>query len=91
MSEDPGWVRHVRTVLPHGGSLPEAEWRRRNAVIVALLWAMIAVVAIYGWFAHGRAEIRYAPEIGALLACTGLSVWAEWAENGVRSLPRWGC
>jgi diguanylate cyclase (GGDEF)-like protein len=80
-AEVKGWMHRVRSVLPHGGSLPENEWRRRNGVIVGLLWAMIAIVAVYAWLSHGADAIRYVPETVALLSCAWLAGWTELSRK----------
>jgi hypothetical protein len=76
-----GWMRQVRSVLPHGGSLPEDEWRRRNTVILALLWLTIAIVTVYAWLSHGSHALRYSPEIVACLSCAWLAGWTELSRK----------
>jgi len=34
--------------LPHGKTLPEAEWERRHGGILVLLWALSVVLPVYG-------------------------------------------
>jgi diguanylate cyclase (GGDEF)-like protein len=38
---------HARRLLPQGGSLPLADWRRRHTGILALLWVNVVAVATY--------------------------------------------
>ncbi|MGZ4174664.1 MAG: bifunctional diguanylate cyclase/phosphohydrolase [Solirubrobacteraceae bacterium] len=63
----------MRGVLPHGGSLPDADWRSRHRVISLLLGVMIAVVAAYAVGEHRAAAVRYLPELAAMLAFAGLA------------------
>ena len=62
-------------MLPHGGSLPDAEWRTRHRVICALLWVMIVIVPIYAVIAQGSAAGHYAAEFAALLAFAAVASW----------------
>lgn len=47
------WRRHLpglaslRAWLPQGGSLPDAEWQRRHAGIMALLWFNVVAVPVF--------------------------------------------
>jgi diguanylate cyclase (GGDEF)-like protein len=66
----------LRAVLPHGGSLPDEDWRGRHRVIVVLLALNIAVVAVYAVLDHGPAAVRYIPEVVAMLAFASLAVWS---------------
>ena len=34
--------------LPHGRTLPDAEWQRRHRAILGLLWVLAAVLPLYG-------------------------------------------
>jgi len=38
----------LRARLPRGGSLPEAEWQRRHAGIITLLWLNVLAVPVFG-------------------------------------------
>jgi diguanylate cyclase (GGDEF)-like protein/PAS domain S-box-containing protein len=38
----------IRDVLPQGQTLPEASWRRRHRTLVALLWAHVAGLFVFG-------------------------------------------
>jgi diguanylate cyclase (GGDEF)-like protein len=52
----------LRSLLPHGGSLPIEEWDRRHRVILFLLWLSLLVVFAYAAVAHGWGSARYLPE-----------------------------
>jgi hypothetical protein len=39
-------ARHLGGVLPHGGSLPEAEWQSRQRALRWLLWAHVVAIPI---------------------------------------------
>ena len=39
-------ARHLGAVLPHGGSLPEAEWQSRQRALRWLLWAHVVAIPI---------------------------------------------
>ena len=67
----------VRRVLPHGGSLPEADWRSRHRLICLLLAVMTGVVAVYAVAEHRAAALRYIPEIVAMAAFLGLACWGD--------------
>jgi diguanylate cyclase (GGDEF)-like protein len=71
----PRWSARVRHVLPHGGSLPESEWRLRHRVIVSLLGVMAVVVPVYA-LATPRVHVAsYAGEFLALLAFGAIATW----------------
>jgi diguanylate cyclase (GGDEF)-like protein len=63
----------MRRLLPHGGSLPYAEWQRRHRVIVALLWFSILVVVVYAVLLRGANALRYVPEVASMLVFGMLS------------------
>src|SRR5436305_1745510 len=44
----------ARRHLPHGQTLPAAEWQRRHRAVLGLLWILAAVVTAYG-IARGHA------------------------------------
>jgi diguanylate cyclase (GGDEF)-like protein len=62
-------------VLPHGGSLPDSEWRPRHRVIVGLLIAMAAIVPVYAFATPGVQPVNYAAEFIALLAFGAVAAW----------------
>jgi len=62
--------------LPHGGSLPDQDWRGRHRVIVVLLAVTIVIVAVYAVAAHGAAAVHYIPEVAAMLAFASLAGWS---------------
>jgi diguanylate cyclase (GGDEF)-like protein len=72
-----GLSARVRAVLPHGGSLPEEDWRGRHQVIGVLLGLTIVVVAVYAVVEHGNAALRYIPEMVAMLAFASLAAWSS--------------
>jgi diguanylate cyclase (GGDEF)-like protein len=62
-------------VLPHGGSLPESEWRLRHRVVVSLLGVMAVVVPVYA-LATPRVHVAsYAGEFAAVLAFGAIATW----------------
>ena len=71
-------LARVRALLPHGGSLPEEDWRGRHKVIGVLLGFNIVVAATYAAAAHGTRGFQYSPELFAMLAFAWLASW-----NGV--------
>ena len=64
---DPSVLVRLRNHLPRGGSLPVAEWRRRHAGIMALLWLNVAAVPLYGLIA-GNSSLVHDFDSGAALA-----------------------
>src|SRR6185437_6012515 len=66
----------LRALLPHGGSLPDQDWRGRHRVIVVLLAVTIVIVAVYAVAAHGAAAVQYIPEVAAMLAFASLAGWS---------------
>jgi diguanylate cyclase (GGDEF)-like protein len=72
-----GLSARLRAVLPHGGSLPEEDWRGRHQVIGVLLGLTIVVVAVYAVVEHGNAALRYIPEMVAMLAFASLAAWSS--------------
>jgi diguanylate cyclase (GGDEF)-like protein len=70
-----GIIARARTVLPHGGSLPDEDWRQRHGLIVWLLRALTVVVAGYAVLAHGPHAISYIPEVVSMLAFAALASW----------------
>jgi diguanylate cyclase (GGDEF)-like protein len=71
-----GLLAGLRALLPHGGSLPDEDWRSRHRVIGVLLALNIAVVAVYAITAHGSAAVRYLPEAVAMLSFAWLAAWS---------------
>jgi diguanylate cyclase (GGDEF)-like protein len=67
----------LRALLPHGGSLPDEDWRGRHQVIGVLLGLNIVVVAVYAAAEHGGAAVRYVPEMAAMLAFASLAGWSH--------------
>ncbi len=76
-----GLTGRIRTILPHGGSLPDEDWRQRHRLIVSLLWLLIVVLAVYALLARGRAAVGYVPEFAAMLAFAGLAGWDREARQ----------
>jgi hypothetical protein len=77
-----GLMERVRALLPHGGSLPEEDWRSRHRVITVLLALNIIVVSIYAVAERGAAAIQYIPEPAAMLAFAVLAGWSA-------ASPKW--
>jgi diguanylate cyclase (GGDEF)-like protein len=69
-------IARVRAFLPHGGSLPESEWRSRHRLICALLGVMVVVVAVYALAGHGTAAVSDIPAVSAMLAFAGVALWS---------------
>jgi diguanylate cyclase (GGDEF)-like protein len=42
-----GMLASVSRALPRGGMLPQADWDRRHAVLVAATWACVPLLAVY--------------------------------------------
>ncbi len=70
----------TRRLLPQGGSLPLADWRRRHAGILALLWVNVLAVAAY---AATGARSSFVHELDGALAVAVLAALA-----GSRRLSR---
>jgi diguanylate cyclase (GGDEF)-like protein len=68
-------IARLRAALPHGGSLPDAEWAQRHRVVLSLLWLTNALVPLYALAAHHAHAVSYAPEYVAQLAFTSLAAW----------------
>jgi diguanylate cyclase (GGDEF)-like protein len=62
-----GRLAQMRSLLPRGGGLPLAEWRRRHAGIVLLLWLNVLAVPLIG-IAGGHLSTVHSLESGAGLA-----------------------
>jgi diguanylate cyclase (GGDEF)-like protein len=58
----PSALTRLRSLLPHGGSLPSGEWQRRHRVIVLLLWLTVFAVPAYALLLRGVGALRYLPE-----------------------------
>jgi diguanylate cyclase (GGDEF)-like protein/PAS domain S-box-containing protein len=41
-------IARIRDALPQGRTLPEETWRRRHHVLLALLWAHVVVLPLFG-------------------------------------------
>jgi diguanylate cyclase (GGDEF)-like protein len=72
----PGSIARLLGLLPHGGSLPDSEWRSRHRLILALLGLMTAIVPVYALETPGVRAVNYAAEFFALLAFGGLAAWS---------------
>jgi diguanylate cyclase (GGDEF)-like protein len=59
-------LARLRARLPQGGSLPEVEWERRHAGIMALLWVNVAVVPAFALLI-GKLSVVHDLESGAAL------------------------
>jgi len=70
-----GVLNDARANLPHGGGLPEAEWRRRHRAMVAVLWATAVVILPYSLaegYGPGHTALHMGPIIlTAILASLG--------------------
>jgi diguanylate cyclase (GGDEF)-like protein len=84
-SPSPPWSARLLTVLPHGGSLPDAEWRPRHRLIIGLLVLITAIVPVYAFATPGVHPVNYAAEFLALLAFGGLAAW-DGASHKWRSV-----
>ncbi len=80
-----GSLARLRALLPHGGSLPDSEWRPRHRVIVVLLGLVTATVPVYALATPRVQPINYSAEFIALLAFGALSAWSG-ASNQWRSV-----
>lgn len=63
------------TMLPHGGSLPDSEWRPRHRLVVGLLIAMTAIVPVYAVATPRVHPVNYAAEFIAMLAFGAVASW----------------
>ncbi len=71
--------------LPHGGSLPYDEWKRRHKVIAVLLLFSILVAVSYAVLLRGAGALHYAPEDGALALFAAVT-WSPAGSRKLRSL-----
>jgi len=73
----------ARRHLPHGRTLPEPEWQRRHDGILMLLWALAALLPLYG-IARGHAETH------SIVGAVGLLgvAWLAGRERVPASSPR---
>lgn len=70
--------------LPRGGSLPDGAWRARHRVVMALLWAHVATIPLYGMyrgssFLHAWADTGPVA-VAALLAGLG-RLGRQWSSS----------
>jgi diguanylate cyclase (GGDEF)-like protein len=72
-----GPVGRLRALLPHGGSLPDEDWRSRHRLIGVLLVINTVVVAVYAVLTHGSSAVQYIPEVAAMVAFGALAGWSE--------------
>jgi diguanylate cyclase (GGDEF)-like protein len=56
----------LRDHLPTGGELPVEEWERRHRWLLRMLWATVAILAVFSWFS-GYRSIHIVLHIGALV------------------------
>ena len=71
-----GPMARLLGLVPHGGSLPDSEWRPRHRLILGLLGLVIAIVPIYALKTPRVHAVNYAAEFFALLAFGGLAAWS---------------
>lgn len=57
----------VRALLPQGGRLPEADWRRRHRGLVAFLWVNIVTVAAFSAASGQYGALHNLGHIGSLV------------------------
>ncbi len=67
-----GVLNDARANLPHGGGLPEAEWRRRHRAMVAVLWGTALVLLPYS-LAEGYDPAHAALHLGPVIALAVLA------------------
>jgi diguanylate cyclase len=72
MSAATGALSRMRANLPHGGGLPEREWRRRHRAMVVVLWGSAFALLPYGiaqGYSLGHMMLHLGPVVAlALLA-----------------------
>jgi len=85
-------LRRLRAHLPQGGSLPEAEWQRRHAGIMALLWVNVLAVPAFALLV-GRSSALHDIENGialgvmaAIAACPRISRQLRMATGSLALL-----
>jgi hypothetical protein len=69
----PSVIQRVWRWLPHGGQLPEKEWRRRHRAISAVLWLQLPILLAVG-VGNGRSQIELAVDLGAVFVCAWLGL-----------------
>jgi diguanylate cyclase (GGDEF)-like protein len=75
VSRRPRWFARVRAVLPHGGTLPAAEWRLRHRVVLVLLGVMTVTVPVYTALEPRAHALNYIAEFAAMLAFGATALW----------------
>ena len=65
-------IERLRAMLPHGGSLPDADWARRHRAITVVAWLTVPIIVGYGVAMRGSGVVRYAPETASLIAFAAL-------------------
>ena len=72
----------LRNHLPTGGELPLEEWERRHRWLTRILWASVAILALFS-YASGYRDVHIVLHVGALIP---LAVAA--ASRQLSRLPR---
>jgi two-component system sensor histidine kinase/response regulator len=63
----------LHRLLPHGGSLPLADWQRRHRMIVGLLWFSILGVTVYAAARQTVDPLRELPAAVSIILCALLT------------------
>jgi diguanylate cyclase (GGDEF)-like protein len=82
----PRWAGRLRAALPHGGTLPDDDWRLRHRIIVTLLGLMTVVVPVYALLEPHVHPVNYIAEFAAVLVFGAIAVWGgashQWRSIG---------
>src|SRR5579859_2114678 len=71
-------------MLPRGGMLPEATWRKRHFGILGLLWLHVAGFAIYALIGPNPADLLW-HDLSEVVIIAILAGLATWQGNGRQS------
>lgn len=61
-------VQRIWLWLPHGGQLPEDEWRRRHRAISIVLWLQLPILLAVG-IGNGRSQIEIIGDLAVVYSC----------------------
>jgi diguanylate cyclase (GGDEF)-like protein len=83
MQKAMGAFATVRANLPHGGGLPEVEWKRRHRALIAVLWGATLALLPYS-LAEGYGAEHTALHLGPVVTCAALAN-VDWLSRRAQS------
>src|SRR3954454_11830934 len=78
---DPRAAARIRRLLPRGHTLPDDAFRRRHAVLLALLWAHAVLVPLWG-VTRGSSLGHSVVEAGAVAVCAAAASLVRGRSSG---------